>query len=226
MPEPFTCQIHWFRGFPDGAIWVSCGRPARFSSSGRMRKYTITGCRHRWRFVRRCGLHGRASGYDAAGGKIGGFPVAGGRDQRGARSSFRMFGTLWKRRARLRADVSVRQGHTSRWGTMVVSTAFLPTATRVAGIFRRGEPGAAIVGLMIRGIRLPVEAEDFALRIGSAACDVCKRTEHPCSADCEVFGRRIGVFDDDPKGIFDVFSQQPGGVRGAIDRSGLGRKAG
>ncbi len=47
---------------------------------GRMRKYTVTGCRqgpcrHRRRFVRRCGLHGRASGYDASGGKIGGdFP--------------------------------------------------------------------------------------------------------------------------------------------------------
>lgn len=176
--------------------------------------------------MRRCGLHGRASGCDAAGGKIGG--ISRRQRTRPARCTV-VVSDVWNAMETPCPAASRCLGAAGSYeplGTMVVSTAFLPTATRVAGIFRRGESGAAIVGLMIRGIRLSVEEENFALRIGLAACDVCKRTEHPCSADCEVFGRRIGVFDDDPKGIFDVFSQQPGGVRGAIDRSGLGRKAG
>ena len=73
-----------------------------------------------------------------------------------------------------------------------------------------------------------VADEDFALRGGlipeAEYSDVYARTGHPCRADFETFGRRIGVLPKKMMTILDMFSQEQAEVYTLIDRSFLDEK--
>lgn len=73
-----------------------------------------------------------------------------------------------------------------------------------------------------------VADEDFALQGGlipaTEYSDVYTRTGHPCRADFETFGRRIGVLPKKMAEILDMFSQEQAEVYKLIDRSFLDEK--
>ena len=73
-----------------------------------------------------------------------------------------------------------------------------------------------------------VADEDFALQGGlipeAEYSDVYARTGHPCRADFETFGRRIGVLPKKMMTILDMFSQEQAEVYTLIDRSFLDEK--
>lgn len=73
-----------------------------------------------------------------------------------------------------------------------------------------------------------VADEDFALQGGlipeTEYSDVYARTGHPCRADFETFGRRIGVLQKKMMTILDMFSQEQAEVYTLIDRSFLDEK--
>ena len=67
--------------------------------------------------------------------------------------------------------------------------------------------------------------EDFALQSGlipeAEYSDVYTRTGHPCRADFETFGRRIGALPKKMTEILDLFVQEQPEVYALIDRSFL-----
>ena len=67
--------------------------------------------------------------------------------------------------------------------------------------------------------------EDFALQSGlipeAEYSDVYTRTGHPCRADFETFGRRIGALSKKMTEILDLFVQEQPEVYALIDRSFL-----
>lgn len=73
-----------------------------------------------------------------------------------------------------------------------------------------------------------VQDEDFALQDGliplSEYSDIYARTGHPCRADFEAFGRRIGVLPKKMSAILDMFSQEQLSVYELTDRSLLDEK--
>ena len=73
-----------------------------------------------------------------------------------------------------------------------------------------------------------VADEDFALQGGlipeTEYSDVYTRTGHPCRADFETFGRRIGVLPKKMIAILDLFTQEQPEVYALTDRSFLDKK--
>ncbi len=59
---------------------------------------------------------------------------------------------------------------------------------------------------------LHIQDEDFALQEGlippAEHSDIYARTGHPCRADFETFGKRIGVLPKKVSAILDMFSQE------------------
>ncbi len=76
---------------------------------------------------------------------------------------------------------------------------------------------------------LHVQDEDFALQEGliplAEYSDIYARTGHPCRADFEMFGKRIGVLPKKMSAILDMFSQEQPAVYELTDRSFLDEKA-
>lgn len=76
---------------------------------------------------------------------------------------------------------------------------------------------------------LHVQDEDFALQEGlippAEYSDIYARTGHPCHADFETFGKRIGVLPKKMTAILDMFSQEQPAVYDLTDRSLLDEKA-
>lgn len=73
-----------------------------------------------------------------------------------------------------------------------------------------------------------VQDEDFALKDGlipaAKYSDIYTRTGHPCRADFETFGRRIGVLPRKMTATLDMFSQEQPEAYALIDRSFLDEK--
>lgn len=76
---------------------------------------------------------------------------------------------------------------------------------------------------------LHVQDDDFALQEGlippAEYSDTYARTGHPCRADFETFGKRIGVLPKKITAILDMFSQEQPEVYDLTDRSFLDEKA-
>lgn len=76
---------------------------------------------------------------------------------------------------------------------------------------------------------LHVQDDDFALQEGlippAEHSDIYARTGHPCRADFETFGRRIGVLPKKMTAILDMFSREQPEVYDLTDRSFLDERA-
>lgn len=76
---------------------------------------------------------------------------------------------------------------------------------------------------------LHVQDDDFALQEGlippAEYSDIYARTGHPCRADFETFGRRIGVLSKKMSAILDMFSQEQPAVYDLTNRSFLDERA-
>ena len=76
---------------------------------------------------------------------------------------------------------------------------------------------------------LHVQDDDFALQEGlippAEHSDIYARTGHPCRADFETFGRRIGVLPKKMTAILDMFSREQPAVYDLTDRSFLDERA-
>ena len=134
--------------------------------------------------------------------------------------------------ALLKANVSAWQVQMSRFFALVVfNYLFANGDAHLKNFSVQQTPGGDYLlapAYDLLNTSIHVADEDFALQGGliplSEYSDTYARTGHPCRADFETFGRRIGVLPKKMTVILDIFSREQPEVYGLIDRSFLDEK--
>lgn len=147
-------------------------------------------------------------------------------------ADFKYTGNYEDAAALIRRNVAAWQVQMSRFFTLVVfNYLFANGDAHLKNFSLQQTPGGDYLlspAYDLLNTSIHVEDGDFALQGGlipaAEYSDVYARTGHPCRADFETFGRRVGVLPKKMTAILDMFSLEQPEVYALIERSFLDEK--